>query len=44
LKRFHRNSYQAELDKFNGVLRNMFQCYLSVPPSTKSHYNTCDLL
>jgi hypothetical protein len=28
LKRFHRNSYQAELDKFNGVLRNMFQCYL----------------
>jgi hypothetical protein len=36
LKRFHRNSYQAELDKFNGVLRNMFQCYLSVTSSAKS--------
>jgi len=36
LRKLYRNSYQAELDKFNGVLRNMFHCYVSSAPSSKS--------
>jgi hypothetical protein len=36
LRKLYRNSYQAELDKFNGVLRKMFQCYVSTQPSSNS--------
>ncbi|CAA0817429.1 Unknown protein [Striga hermonthica] len=34
LRKFYNNSYQAELEKFNGILRKMFQCYVSAAPSS----------
>ncbi|CAA0842969.1 Zinc finger BED domain-containing protein DAYSLEEPER [Striga hermonthica] len=34
LRKFYNNSYQAELEKFNGIIRKMFQCYVSVAPSS----------
>ena len=32
LKRIYRITYQSEIDKFIGVLKNLFQCYVLAAP------------
>jgi hypothetical protein len=36
LKKVYLYTYQTELDKFNGVMKKMYQCYASTTPSTSS--------
>ncbi|RLN40802.1 activator-like transposable element [Panicum miliaceum] len=36
LRKIYRNSFRTELDKFNGVLRKIYQCYVAIAPSSKS--------